>query len=63
MHDWHGAFTGLVLIFLLAPALAGGALAYALARRRATGRALAVIGGALAGAGAGAALAVLLVGY
>lgn len=66
MHDWHGIAVWLGILFVIAPAIAGGVVGFVLYRRK-LGRGGAslqgVIGGAIIGAALGAAIAVLLLRY
>lgn len=66
MHDWYGFAIWLGVLFIVLPALAGGAIGFALYRRKLRGGGASlqgIIGGAVIGAAAGGGLAVLLFAY
>jgi hypothetical protein len=66
MHDWYGFTIWLGILFVVLPALVGGAIGFALYRRKFGGGGASlqgIIGGAVIGAAAGGGFAVLLLAY
>jgi len=66
MHDWYGFAIWLGTLFVVLPALVGGAVGFALYRRKFGGGGASLqglIGGVIIGAAAGGGLVALLLAY